>query len=191
MEEEAEQRTDLESKAVPARKEKNESFWAWVRNMVIMVAVLLLFFKFVARPSQVYGQSMENTCHDGDLVILWELNYRPTQGDVVVIDHNNPLQENLIKRVIAVEGDHLQINEGVVTVNGQRLQETYVKDTKWGQGEAQVDLTVPQGQTFVMGDNRNHSSDSRVIGPVQNSAIMGKVVFRLFPFHVFGVLPNT
>ena len=162
------------------QKEKKESVWSMLLPMVIAVIVALLFCNFVARPSRVIGESMQETCHDGDLMILWELNYHPQRGDIVVVNNHNPLNENLIKRVIAVGGDHVTVSQGMVTVNGKKLTEPYVKEKVWSGADA--DLTIPQGRVFLMGDNRNHSADSRVIGPVSTSLIIGKVCVRFYPF---------
>ncbi|ARP50738.1 MULTISPECIES: signal peptidase I [Caproicibacterium] len=154
---------------------------SWIMTMGITVAAVLLVCTFIARPGRVSGNSMQNTCHDGDFVILWELNYQPQHGDIVVVNSNNALGDNLIKRVIGVGGDHIVVSNGVVIRNGQRLQESYVKEQTWS--GPNVDITVPKGQMFLMGDNRNHSADSRYIGTVSDNIIVGKVTVRLFPFN--------
>lgn len=160
--------------------EKQESVWSILRPCIITVVAVFLFTTFVARPSRVVGPSMQDTCHNGDLVILWELNYKPARGDIVVVTKENPLHENLIKRVIGVGGDHVRVQNGTVTVNGKQLSEPYVKESTWFGNN--VDLVVPEGQVFLMGDNRNNSEDSRAIGPVDSEHVMGKVVLRIFPF---------
>lgn len=159
---------------------KKENPRSWILSIVLTIAATLLFCNFVARPSRVIGISMQNTCQDGDMVMLWELNYQPQHGDIVVVNNKNILQENLIKRVIAVSGDHITVYNGSVTLNGQKLTEDYIKEQSW-EG-ADVDMTVPQGRVFLMGDNRNHSTDSRQIGAVSTSNIIGKVAVRFFPF---------
>ena len=176
---------DIESEQ--PQKEKKESVWSILLPMVIAVIAALLFCNFVARPSRVFGESMQNTFHEGDLTILWELNYHPQRGDIIVVDnHNNslngndPLNKNLIKRVMAVGGDHIAVSQGTVTVNGKKLTEPYVKEKVWSGSD--VDLTIPQGKVFLMGDNRSHSADSRVIGPVSMSRVIGKVCVRFYPF---------
>lgn len=170
-------------KATLAGTEKKDSPLSWVLTIGITVVAAVLFCAFIARPSKVVGNSMQNTCHNGDVTILWELNYQPQHGDIVVVNNQNPLQENLIKRVIGVAGDHIVVSNGTVTRNGQALKEDYVKEQVWS--GANVDLVVPQGQIFLMGDNRNHSTDSREIGPINKKNIIGKVVVRLFPFQSF------
>ncbi|HCA72275.1 MAG TPA: signal peptidase I [Ruminococcaceae bacterium] len=177
--------TSTENQEVPQQKKKVNSsyknpFWSWVLPIAVAVIVALLFCAFIARPSRVMGDSMQNTCHDGDLVILWELNYHPQRGDVVVVNDQNLLQENLIKRVIAVGGDHLVISSGTVILNGKKLTENYIKERVWS--GPNVNMIIPADKVFLMGDNRNHSTDSRVIGPVNVSSIIGRVSLRLFPF---------
>lgn len=170
------------------QQEKNngfkKEFFSWLRTIVLTVVITLLFCQFVARPSRVDGRSMENTFYNNDMLILWELNYTPQRGDVIVCNSKNPLNENLIKRVIALPGDQITVRNGTVTVNGEQLNEPYVKEAVWS--GYNVQMTVPQGKIFLMGDNRNNSADSRMIGPVDRSAIIGKAVFRFFPFDRFG-----
>lgn len=168
--------------------EKNDGLkkeiFSWLRTIVLTIVITLLFCQFVARPSRVDGRSMENTFYNNDMVILWELNYKPQRGDVIVCNSKNPLNENLIKRVIALPGDRITVRNGTVTVNGEQLDEPYVKEAVWS--GYNVQMTVPEGKIFLMGDNRNNSADSRMIGPVDASAIIGKAVFRFFPFDRFG-----
>lgn len=165
--------------------EKKESVWSILRPCIITVIVVLLVITFIARPSRVVGHSMEDTFHDGDLVILWELNYKPERGDVVVVNQDNALNETLVKRVIGIAGDHVQVQNGTVTLNGKQLSEPYVKESKWSGNN--VDLVVPEGQVFLMGDNRNNSEDSRAIGPVDSGSILGKVVLRFLPFDAIRI----
>ena len=164
------------------KKEKKEGIWATLRPCIITVLVVLFVVTFIARPSRIIGQSMEDTCHDGDFVILWEWNYDPQRGDIVVANSDNVLNENLIKRVIGVGGDHIEISGGVLKVNGEVQSEPYIKEQSWGEEGWDVDIVVPEGEVFLMGDNRNHSTDSRVIGTIPTKDIIGKVVVRLFPF---------
>ena len=174
--------TDEKDKTNGKKKEKKEGIWATLRPCIITVLIVLFVVTFIARPSRIIGQSMENTCHDGDFVILWEWNYEPQRGDIVVANSDNVLNENLIKRVIGVGGDHIEISGGVLKVNGEVQSEPYIKEQSWGEEGWNVDIVVPEGEVFLMGDNRNHSTDSRVIGTIPTKDIIGKVVVRLFPF---------
>lgn len=158
---------------------------SWFRVVVLPVTVVFLLLVFVARPVQVNGASMENTFYNQDFVLVWELAYHPHRGDVVIVNSDNPLNKRIIKRVVALSGDTVEIQDGVLKVNGEVQEEPYLKEDDWGFQQS-LSLTVPEGQVFVMGDNRNDSTDSRWIGPVEEDWIMGEAVFRIFPFDRFG-----
>ncbi len=189
------------------KKNSTTSFWYDIIEVcAISVVIVLLIFTFVARLSTVEGNSMNNTLQNGDRLVVSNLFYTPKTGDIVVFQQSDGyFKEPLIKRVIAVGGQTLKIdfNNWAVYVDGVKLDETYVKRelaadmnrenfyTYYG---AVLDengvLTIPEGYVFVMGDNRNASSDSRFagVGLVSESDIMGKAVFRLFPFSKIGTV---
>lgn len=186
------ERTDLIRTQEAERQEEKQG--STVRELLSFVITTLLFLaafylvvQFVARPIVVQGSSMQNTCENKDYMIIWQLNYTPERGDIVVTDEENLLGERLVKRVIAVGGDNVQIHDGTLTVNGKEQTEPYIKEQSWG-AEEYLDLTVPENSVFLMGDNRNDSTDSRIIGTLPNSSVMGKVVVRLFPFDRFGAV---
>lgn len=158
---------------------------SFILHTAIFLAVFLLIVQFIARPVVVQGQSMESTCKDGDYVIIWQLGYQPKHGDIVVTDQNNALDKRLFKRVIAIGGDHLEIRNGELRLNGELQQEDYIKEQNWG-AATELEMTIPEGRVFLMGDNRNDSADSRMLGHIANKNIMGKVVVRLFPFNRIG-----
>lgn len=142
---------------------------------VVLAAVLLSLF--VVRLAFVEGPSMENTLRGGDWMVVWQPGYHPAAGDIVVTDKRNPLQTRLTKRVIATGGQQLEIRGGAVYIDGEPLNEPYLKEASWAAQPLQ--LTVPEGQVFLMGDNRNASRDSREIGCLPEEQLMGKVVFHL------------
>lgn len=162
----------------------------WLESFVFAIFIVILLFTFIFRIVQVDGPSMEDTLHDGDRLILTHFNYTPKRGDIVVLNSEG-LNETIIKRVIAVGGDTVSIDflKGEVTVNGEVLKENYIKElTYLEEGRAIKDLTVGDGQVFVMGDNRNHSTDSRnaKVGLVNNDDILGKAIFRIYPVSKAG-----
>lgn len=156
-----------------------ESLYEWIEAAVFSLAFVALVFAFLFRIVGVDGESMQDTLQNQDRLIITDLNYTPQRGDIVII--NRYTEEPLIKRVIAVGGDTLQIDGEThqVIVNGAVQDEPYIKGLTEPLGfETQQ---VPKGEVFVMGDNRENSLDSRYFGFFKQSDIMGKAVFRFLP----------
>jgi len=147
----------------------------------------VLVFTFIARQIGVDGQSMLPTLQDKDrLLILTPFFYKDySRGDIVVLRKETFLESAIVKRVIATEGQTVDIDfvEGVVRVDGEELDEPYINAPTYTPEGVEFPLTVPEGSVFVLGDNRNASSDSRNIrlGTVDERYIIGKAVFLLFP----------
>lgn len=165
-----------------------------VRTLVFVLAALILVFTFVVRIIVVSGESMENTLLNGDSMLVWCLGYEPKQGDVVVLTQRSYQDESLVKRVIATEGQRVDIDydTGTVYVDGTPLEEEYIKEAMRvpNYGEGLNHVIVPEGCIFVMGDNRNNSADSRYpsIGIIDTSSVIGRAVMVLFPFQDFTLL---
>ena len=163
--------------------------YEWIRDIIIALLIagtILLFFK----PIVVKQESMQPTFYSNDYVIVSRQAYNlfgdVERGDVIVfksdlVDENGE-QKHLIKRVIAVGGDTIEIRDGYVNLNGEMLDEPYVAEE--GISGEMGSVTVEEGKMFVMGDNRRVSQDSRSpeLGQVEESSIVGKVVLRIYPF---------
>ena len=161
--------------------------YEWVQALVCSVLAVVLLFTFVIRLIGVDGHSMVPTLQDRDrLLVLNSLLYDDYQyGDIVVLRKNTFLDDPIVKRVIATEGQTVDIDfsTGTVWVDGEQLKEDYINEKTYLEEGTEFPLTVPEGSVFVMGDNRNHSSDSRDsrLGTVDCRYIIGKAVFLAFP----------
>ncbi|MBQ9166690.1 MAG: signal peptidase I [Oscillospiraceae bacterium] len=170
-----------------------------LRMLAVILTVTILMFHFLTQLVVVVGSSMYPTLHDGDLLIAWRLNYEPEQGDIVVLHKETPyIQETIVKRIIATGGQTVEIDyeENAVYVDGVRIQEDYLNqedaDIMEEKGDV-LSIDVPEGSVFVMGDNRNRSTDSRftaALGVVDEDYIIGKALFIFFPFQHAGLLEN-
>ncbi len=172
----------------------SQELYETMRSLVWIVLFIILVFTFVVRVTVVDGQSMENTLFDRDLVLVRSAGYSPEQGDVVVLTKTTFRPQSIIKRVIATGGQTVDVDyaAGAVYVDGTALDEPYIKEAMvmpwWGEGVNHV--TIPEGSVFVMGDNRNNSSDSRYpdIGIVDERCVIGHAVAVIFPFADIGRL---
>lgn len=159
---------------------------------VLMTAVLAvaLVFAFVFKTSAVNGDSMKDTLHNGDTVIITSINRTVKYGDVVVISQPNFLNKVLIKRVIATGGQTVTFDSenNRILVDGKELSEPYIREKMYFTAEMSGSITVPEGKLFVMGDNRNESTDSRdrIIGFIDSRYVVGRVIYRVGDTELFG-----
>ncbi|MEE0264541.1 MAG: signal peptidase I [Acutalibacteraceae bacterium] len=164
-----------------------QSCYDMLHTIILPITVVFLLLTFVFRLVNVDGQSMMDTLFDKDKVIVTNFLYTPKSGDVVVISHGQQLYEPIIKRVIATEGQSLSIDfaKGTVAVDGVILDEPYIKESPFKQYDAEIPEVIPEGMVFVMGDNRNHSTDSRStrVGLINEDDVIGKAQFILYPFN--------
>lgn len=166
----------------------------WLQALVMALVSLILIFTFVGRIIGVDGQSMMGTLHDKDMLLLQSIGYTPRQGDVVVLTKEfGPVTKPIVKRVIATGGQTVDIDytTGTVFVDGTALDEPYLNEMMGmpnSQWETITHAEVPEGSIFVMGDNRNHSSDSRDerLGVVDERYVLGRAFWIVFPFQRFG-----
>ncbi|MBC5997431.1 signal peptidase I [Romboutsia ilealis] len=163
----------------------------WAKTIVISLVLAFLIVQ-VIKPTIVSGESMYPTLNNKDYLILNRLSYKfgdIKRGDIIVfktdLKQDNGKEKDLIKRVIATEGDHLVIKDSQVYLNDKLIEEPYI-DNSYTSGD--IDIVIPDGEVFVMGDNRENSKDSRSedVGLVNESDILGEVMIRLLPLNKVG-----
>lgn len=160
--------------------------------MGIVIFCCFLILAFVVQRTTVDGNSMTNSLHDKDSILIDKISYRfsdPKRFDIIVF----PCDKNTyyVKRIIGLPGETVQILEnGDIMINGEKLNESYGKEVIWdcNRGLAEDEIVLGENEYFVLGDNRNDSLDSRsnVVGTVKRSEIVGKVLIRVYPFKDFG-----
>lgn len=183
----------------PNKKDWKKELLEWVWSIAIALVVAFLLRNYVFTLVKVSGPSMENTLQNGDKLFVYRFMYEPENGDIIVFTPERYENRPYIKRVIATEGQTISIDyaTGVVTVDGEVLSEDYIKMPTLRGGDVEFPVTVPEGYFFAMGDNRGNSHDSRnsdvgsvdnSFGLIKNESVMGKALFRLWPFSSFGSL---
>ena len=162
-----------------------------VAEVVVLAVILYIGISFAVQAVHVEGLSMFATLDDNDYLIANKIDYRlhaPQRGDIVILRPPTTNSTDFIKRIIALPGERLLIRDGVVYINGHKLDEPYLpeawtEDNTWNGG---VESVIPPNEYFVMGDNRNRSQDSRFFGPISRDRIDGKAWFRIWPLGKFG-----
>ena len=168
-----------------------------IETVVIALAIFVVIYLFLIQPHQVKGSSMFPNFIDGEYILTDKISYRfkkPERGDVVVFKAPKDHEVDYIKRIIGLPRDTVRFDNSKVYINGSQLQEKYLPSeyvTNPGAFMAIGDeVTVPDNQFFVMGDNRNHSSDSREWGFVKTDEFIGKSWFRYWPISQIGFVPK-
>ncbi len=182
--------------------EEQVSFGAFIKDIVkftlLSLVIVVPIRVFIAQPFLVSGSSMKPTFHDGEYLIVDEISYymeRPARGDVIVFKYPYDLSKYFIKRIIGLPNETVEIDHNVVTIknkehpNGFILNEPYITDKNWG-GRT-MSVTLSDKEYFVMGDNRNASSDSREWGALSEEFITGHVKLRLLPLDKVGISPGA
>jgi signal peptidase I len=173
-----------------------------VAEVLLLALGLYLIINFAIQTVHVIGSSMYPTVTDNDYLIATKIDYRlhpPSRGDIIIMRDPYDNTRDFIKRVIGVPGDHILVRQGQVFINGHQLRETYINNEVWTENADWPlgQTTDPQGvllksdEFFVMGDNRNHSSDSRVFGPVKRDQIEARAWIRVIPLTRLGPIDTN
>ncbi len=187
---------DKESKSV------GREILEWIACLAAAVLITMLLRNFVFTIVRVDGESMVPTLQNGERLVMLRLGYKPKAGDIVVVDvsdkaglqNRSSAEKRYIKRIIGMPGDTIRFEEDagriVVKINGEVLEESYISSDVYStyNVDRNMDYIVPEDHVFVMGDNRPHSSDSRVssVGCIHVDNVMGEAVFRLWPLNRMG-----
>ena len=188
----------------PEKEEKPlsgaQEAYEWLQILIVALVTIILVFTFVGRITPVVGESMLPTLHEGDVMLIRDIGYTdPQPGDIVVLTKEFDASDGpIVKRVIAVGGQTVDIDyeAGTVSVDGQVLDEPYINPEEImappSNYEHATHVEVPEGSIFVMGDNRNHSSDSRdvTLGAVDERYVLGRALWIILPFDHFGAIPD-
>lgn len=192
-----EEKLDEHTPEEPTNEKREHPFAEIIRFALIAIIIVLPIRWFVAQPFIVSGASMVDTFHDKEYLIVDQITYHlsePERGDVVVFRYPRDISKFFIKRVIGVPGDAIAIDGDQVTItndkypNGVVLDEPYVYQM---QQKVEVATELGPGEYFVMGDNRDASSDSRMWGVLQEDKIIGRAILRLFPISEIDLFPGA
>jgi len=176
--------------AQPCPAPESAGILLWIRDLVISGVAAALIILFLYQPVRVEGTSMLPRLEDSDRLFINKFVYHVSaidRGDVVVFHYPRDPAKSYIKRVIALPGDDLRVDQGHVYVNGKLLSESYVPP-EYQDTRSVAEMTLPPNQYYMMGDHRSISSDSRDFGPVERSLIYGKAVFVYWPTRDAGVV---
>lgn len=169
-----------------SNKTSKENIREWIQSIIVAI-VITIPIMLLARPTYVSGASMQSVLGDKDILIaekITKIRGSFKHGDIVVFDAKPIENKAFIKRVIGLPNDTVEIKEGHVYVNGELLKEEYLKEGT--NTFIDVNLKVPEGQLFVLGDNREHSKDSRMLGCISMDKVKNRAYFRIFPFNKIG-----
>ncbi len=180
-------------------EEKERSIWRELFSMLVYMAIVLgltfLVITFVGQRTYVSGESMKNTLEDGDNLIVDKITYRfsaPKRFDIIVFPFEYEEDTYYIKRIIGMPGETVQILDGKIYIDGEQLNESYGREVMVSGGIAETPIALGADEYFVLGDNRNASSDSRdpSVGVIHKDKIIGRAWLRIWPLSEFGILKH-
>lgn len=169
-----------------------------IETIVVALAIFVIVYLFFFQPHQVKGASMEPNFHDEEYILTDKISYRfhsPLRGDVVVFRAPKNREHEYIKRIVGLPGERIKITNGDVFINGQKIEEDYLEKSTISYSGSFLrsgeEFLISQGEYFVLGDNRPHSSDSREWGTIVREDIIGRAWFRYWPPSRFGIIPKV
>jgi len=177
--EEKNKNNDLEKK-----ENKVKNFFKELLSYVIIIVVVLFVKNYIIAPVQVRGDSMDSTLQSGDVMLLNRLQFKRhgvNRFDIVVVDDHDTY---IIKRIIGLPGDIVEIKDNRLIINGEEYDEYYLDE---GTTTSDLIVEVPKGHYYILGDNREESLDSRILGPIKEEQIRGISKFTIFPFNRIGI----
>lgn len=166
--------------SLPAPAKARGSIYEVLVVVLLALFIALLLKVYVAEAYEIRGRSMEPSFKEDERVMVLKVLYDIQRGDVIIFSSAENCQKDLIKRVIGLPGDHVKIKDGVVSINGKRLDEPYLRKAPFHYREEKEEW-VPTGKYYVLGDNRPDSQDSRVFHSIDAATIKGKVILRWWP----------
>ncbi|MDD3141301.1 MAG: signal peptidase I [Lachnospiraceae bacterium] len=172
-----------------------KELFGWILYIVIIIGLTFLIITYIGQRTRVSGSSMETTLSDGDNLIVDKISFRfrePNRYEIIVFPFQHAENTYYIKRIIGLPGETIQVVDGYVYIDGELLDEHYGNEVMDESGIAQDPITLGDDEYFVLGDNRNHSSDSRdpSVGVLKRENLMGRAWIRIWPFDKFGVIKH-
>jgi len=185
----------IDKKDSPKLKKK-DSLWDIIKFVIIAIIIVIPIRMFIAQPFVVSGESMFSTFNDGEYLIVDEISYllgNPNRGDVVIFRYPKDTKRFFIKRIIGMPNEEVKINNGKVTIINKENPEGFTLDEPYIEEEFDTtgSFKTGSGEYFVLGDNRNRSSDSRVWGNLPKKLMMGRAYLRLLPLKNISYLPGA
>ena len=181
-------------------KERSKSMLRTILGYILYILVIIgltwMIVTFVGQRTRVSGQSMETTLQDGDNLIVDKISYRfhdPSRYDIIVFPYKYEENTFYIKRIIGLPGETVQVKDGYTYINGKKLtSDIYGREVMDEPGIAEEPIKLGSDEYFVLGDNRNHSQDSRdpYVGVLKRSDLLGRAFIRIYPLNKFGVIKH-
>jgi len=177
------------------REKELREAWRWILYILIVVCAAYLIVTYVGQRTRVSGDSMQATLQDGDNLIVDKISYRfrePKRYEIIVFPYRYAEDTYYIKRIIGLPGETVQVIDGYVYINGEQLDEHYGLEVMNNAGNAASPITLGEDEYFVLGDNRNHSADSREssVGVLHREELIGRAWVRIWPLKSIGVISH-